>query len=359
MVAQRVVVAMSGGVDSSVAAALLSEEGYEVIGVGLRLHDGPKTLPHMPACCGVSGMEDARAVAARIGIPFYVLDCRRAFTREIIDPFCKAYARGETPNPCVTCNARLKFGFLLDMALTLDADYVATGHYARLEHKPGSQRPMLRRGLDPAHDQSYFLYSLSSRQLTHALFPLGALRKSQVRETARHFGLAVAEKASSQDICFVGKGGYREFLARHHPSALSSGPITDMSGRVLGRHKGIGAYTVGQRRYLGIAAGDPLYAIRLDAATNTVVVGARRQTYCQTLKVERMNWLGCDPSTAPTKVSVKTRYRGPEDAASILPDTGHVSVRFSEPRPIVARGQAAVFYLGDLVVGGGTVRSCT
>lgn len=358
MVVQRVVVAMSGGVDSSVAAALLHEQGCEVIGVGLRLSEQPKSAPHMPACCGMAGMEDARAVAARIDIPFYVLDYRRAFAREVIDPFCEAYAKGETPNPCVACNARLKFGFLLDVALSLGAHYVATGHYSRVEHRPGSDRSILRKGLDPRHDQSYFLCSLSPRQLDHALFPLGTLRKSQVREVARRFDLPVAEKPSSQDICFVGRGGYRELLARHHPSALIPGPITDLSGRVLGRHKGIGAYTLGQRRHLGVAVGERLYTIRLDTVTNTVVVGTREQTYCQTLKVDRLNWMGCDPPTSRLQVSVKTRYRGSEDAASVVPDNGHVSVRFYKPRAIVAPGQAAVFYAGDVVLAGGSVRSC-
>ena len=354
---KRVVVAMSGGVDSSVAAAVLLEQGHEVIGVGLRLPEGLGSTRARPTCCGIAGMEDARAVAARIDIPFYVLDYREAFAREVITPFCEAYAKGETPNPCSWCNARLKFGLLLDMALGLGADCLATGHYARVEHESGDARPILRKGLDPEHDQSYFLYSLTSQQLAHTLFPLGSLHKGEVREIARRLGLPVAEKPSSQDICFVGAGGYRELLARRCPEALRPGPITDSTGRVLGRHQGIGAYTVGQRRGLGIAAGEPLYVTRLDAPSNTIVVGTRSETYVRTLVVRRLNWLACDPPTAPVQLSVATRYRGSEAAADLVPDNGRVSVRFSSPHPIVAPGQTAVFYSGDLLVGGGVVRA--
>jgi len=302
-------------------------------------------------------MEDARAVAARIDIPFYVLDYRRAFEQEVVTPFCEAYAKGETPNPCLWCNARLKFGLLLDMALGLGADCLATGHYARVEHEPGDGRPILRKGLDPEHDQSYFLYSLTPQQLAHTLFPLGSLHKGEVREIARDLGLPVAEKPSSQDICFVGPGGYRELLARRCPEALRPGPIDDSTGRVLGRHHGIGAYTVGQRRGLGVAAREPLYVTRLDAPSNTIVVGTRSETYVRTLVVGSLNWLACDPPAAPLHLSVKTRYRGSERAADLVPDNGRVSVRFSSPHPIVAPGQAAVFYSGDVLVGGGVVRA--
>jgi len=307
----------------------------------------------------MAGMEDARAVAARIDIPFYVLDYREAFAREVIAPFCEAYRNGETPNPCVLCNVRLKFGLLLDMALGLGAGYVATGHYARVEHESGGGRPTLRKGLDPEHDQSYFLYSLTPRQLAHTLFPLGTLHKGEVREIARRLGLPVAEKPSSQDICFVGSGGYRELLAKHCPDSLRPGPIADSTGRVLGRHHGIGAYTVGQRRGLGIAAGEPLYVTRLDAPSNTIVVGTKNETYVRTLVVRSVNWLACDPPAAPLHLSVATRYRGSERAADVVPDNGLVSIRFSRPHPIVAPGQAAVFYSGDLLVGGGVVTAYT
>jgi len=359
MAVERVVVAMSGGVDSSVAAALLHERGHEVIGVGLRLPEGLRATGARAGCCGMAGMEDARAVAARIDIPFYVLDYREAFAREVIAPFCEAYRNGETPNPCVLCNVRLKFGLLLDMALGLGAGYVATGHYARVEHESGGGRPTLRKGLDPEHDQSYFLYSLTPRQLAHTLFPLGTLHKGEVREIARRLGLPVAEKPSSQDICFVGSGGYRELLAKHCPDSLRPGPIADSTGRVLGRHHGIGAYTVGQRRGLGIAAGEPLYVTRLDAPSNTIVVGTKNETYVRTLVVRSVNWLACDPPAAPLHLSVATRYRGSERAADVVPDNGLVSIRFSRPHPIVAPGQAAVFYSGDLLVGGGVVTAYT
>lgn len=357
MVVERVIVAMSGGVDSSVAAALLREQGHEVIGIGLRFPEQTEIAGVAPTCCGMAGIEDARAVAAKIDIPFYVLDYREAFAREVIAPFCEAYARGETPNPCVFCNARIKFGLLLDTALPLGADFVATGHYARVEHRTDEKRPTLRKGLDLDHDQSYFLCSLTPGQLAHALFPLGSLLKKEVRQIARELGLAVADKPSSQDLCFVGPGGYRQFLARHCPQALLPGPITDSAGRVLGHHGGIGAYTVGQRRGLGVAAREPLYVTRLDAPSNTIVVGTKRDTYVETLVVGSLNWLACDPAAAPLHLSVMTRYRGSERAADLVPDNGRVSVRFSSPHPIVAPGQAAVFYSGDVLVGGGVVRA--
>lgn len=354
---ERVVVAMSGGVDSSVAAALLREWGYEVIGVGLRLPEQSGVAGSRATCCGMAGMEDARAVAARIDIPFYILDYRRAFARRVIAPFCEAYAKGETPNPCILCNARIKFGLLMDMALALGADYVATGHYACVEHRRGDNRPTLCKGLDPEHDQSYFLYSLTLRQLAHTLFPLGSLDKAEVREIARELGLPVADKPSSQDICFVGPGGYREFLAKECPQALRPGPIVDSTRRVLGRHGGIAAYTVGQRRGLGIAAAEPLYVTALDTTTNTIVVGTKDETYLRALAVDSLNWLACDPPGVPLQLSVKTRYRGVEVAAEVFPSNGQMWVRFSEPRPMVAPGQAAVFYSGDVLVGGGVVRS--
>ncbi len=352
--ARRVVVAMSGGVDSSVAAALLAEGGDEVFGVGLRFpiasagEDSP--------CCGMAGMEDARRVAARIGIPFYVLDYQEAFEREVIAPFCSSYLRGETPNPCVRCNLHLKFGSLLDKALALGADYLASGHYARVEHDPGAGRALLRKALDARQDQSYFLYALPVQRLRHLLFPLGTLGKAQVREFARQRDLPVADKPGSQDICFVGEDGYRGLLARVHPEALRPGPIVDRAGRVLGQHRGLAAYTLGQRKGLGIAAEEPLYVLALDVARNAVVAGPRSQTFTRELHVARVNWLAGDPPDAPLRLAVRTRYHGVEAPAEIVPGDGAaVTVRFDEPQSIVAPGQAAVFYDGDLLVGGGVV----
>ena len=348
---------MSGGVDSSVAASLLHEQGYEVVGVTLRLADTGQPTGPESSCCGVAGFEDARAAAAAIGIPFYTLDYRRAFEREVVVPFCEAYRKGKTPNPCTLCNARIKFGSLLDVALAMDADYLASGHYARVERRSESDRPILLRGIDSQHDQSYFLCALTSRMLAHSLFPLGAMHKREVRVVARERGLPVADKPSSQDICFVGSGGYREFLAGHCPDALRPGPIADMSGHLVGQHRGIGAFTIGQRKGLGVAAREPLYVIELDAPTNTVVVGPKEKTRVRALAVGNLNWLSCDPPAATLRASVMTRYRGTETTADIIPQGDGASVRFVELHPIAAPGQYAVFYSGDVLLGGGVVRS--
>jgi tRNA-uridine 2-sulfurtransferase len=348
--ATRVVVAMSGGVDSSVAAALLKEQGYEVVGVGLRFPDCTPSTSGKVSCCGMGGMEDARAVADRLAFPFYVLDYRGDFEREVIEPFCRAYLRGETPNPCIVCNAVLKFGSLLEKALALGAAYMATGHYARVLRPPGGQ-PLLAKGLDRAHDQSYFLYSLTPRQLAHTLFPVGELTKDEVRERAARLGLAVAAKPASQDTCFVGEEDYREFVARRHPEAARPGPIVDPDGKVLGEHKGIAGYTVGQRKGLGLATGEPLYVLAVDGPGNRLVVGPQRARRCQSLLAAGVNWLA---EPRPT-LRVRTRYRGIEAEARVEPRPGdQAAVEFSEPQLPVAAGQAVVFYDGEVVVGGGT-----
>ncbi len=344
--------AMSGGVDSSVAASLLCERGYEVIGVGLRLPEAPKTGA---TCCGVAGLRDARRVAAEIGIPFYVLDYQEPFWREVMAPFGRAYTEGRTPNPCIRCNARLKFGRLLDFARALDAHHLASGHYARVERREDGT-PCLRRGVDSRHDQSYFLYALTAQQLAHIIFPLGELTKGQVREIARRWDLPVANKPSSQDICFVGPEGYRVFLARHYPWALRPGPIVDQEGRELGRHKGIGAYTLGQRRGLGVAAEEPLYVIGIDAEDNTIVVGSREDTFIRRLVIDRVHWVADDmPRGESCRLMVKTRYQRAEAPADVQLNHEGVLVDFVRPHPIAAPGQAAVFYNGDVVVGGGVI----
>ena len=347
---------MSGGVDSSVAAALLVEQGYEVIGIGLALADAEDGERTDRPCCGLAAMEDARRVAAKLGIPFYVLNRKAAFDQEVVEPFCQAYAAGQTPNPCVACNGRLKFGSLLDTSLALGVDYLATGHYARVEHDPTTRRPILRKGLDKRQDQSYFLYALSPRALEHALFPLGQLGKRQVRQIAKNWGLHVSSKPSSQDICFVRGADYREFLIQRCPEAFRPGPIVDSSGCVVGNHPGIANFTLGQRKGLGIAANQRMYVIGLDATTNTVIVGTEEKTYVRTLAVGSLNWISCDPPTVPLRLSVRTRHRGPETPAEVLPEVGQVLVNFSQPHPIAAPAQAAVFYSGDRLIGGGAIR---
>ncbi len=349
---RRIIVAMSGGVDSSVAAALLAERGDEVLGVGLRFPDAPGASGH-GACCGMSGLEDARTVANHLGIPFYVLDYREAFDEAVIRPFCRAYAQGLTPNPCIPCNTELKFGRLLALARALGVERVATGHYARLERVEGEAAPRLLRGLDQAHDQSYFLYALTREQLAHALFPVGEMSKDEVRALASRYELPVAAKPSSQDICFVGPEGYRALVAAHEPAAAQPGPILDAQGRVLGTHRGLAAYTVGQRRGLGLAASEPLYVTGLDAARNVVVVGPKRTTLTRAVWLRQVHWLGERLPTEPLRLGVQTRYRSEAVPASVEMGVERVEVRFDAPRGRVAPGQAIVFYEGERVLGGG------
>jgi tRNA-specific 2-thiouridylase len=351
--ARRVIVAMSGGVDSSVAAALLAEQGDEVIGVGLRFPDATGS----GTCCGMAGMEDARRVAGVLDIPFYVLDYRDVFEREVIEPFCRSYLRGETPNPCILCNVRLKFGGLLQAALALGAGRVATGHYARRASGPERGEPWLLRGLDRDHDQSYFLYALTPHQLAHALFPVGELTKPQVRAIAARLGLAVADKPGSQDICFVGEEGYRAFVSAREPDGLLPGPIMDGAEHVLGQHSGLAGYTLGQRKGLRIAAPEPLYVIGLDAERNAVIVGARHELLSARIEVEGLNWLGDETPVGERRLTVRTRYHGPDSPALVTIQGERAQVIWDAPRPRVAPGQAVVFFDRDRVLGGGTARA--
>jgi tRNA-specific 2-thiouridylase len=352
---KRVIVAMSGGVDSSVAAALLREQGYEVIGIGLRLPGMSRGDGRTRTCCGIAGMEDARRVAQLLDIPFYVLNYEDVFDRLVIEPFCRAYAGGRTPNPCIDCNVHIKFGVLLRTALAWGADYLATGHYARVVEALGVG-PSLWRARDRDQDQSYFLYALGQEQLCRALFPLGDRSKGEVREIARRLGLPVAEKPASQDICFLPDRDYRALIIERCPQCVQPGEIVDTAGRVLGRHAGAPAYTVGQRRGLGIAAGVPLYVLRVDPTHNRVIVGRREQTFCRQMWVEKLHWMA---EMGPSHVHclVKTRHRGVETPAEVLPDwsrrTAHI--RFLRPHPISAPGQAAVFYDGEMILGGGVI----
>lgn len=352
----RVVVAMSGGVDSSVAAYLLREQGYEVIGVGLKLPEVSENQGAGRACCGIAGMEDARRVAIQLGIPFYVLHYERAFDSMVIEPFCQAYAMGQTPNPCILCNARIKFGTLLSMALALGADYLATGHYALITEGSASTGHLLRKGLDRQRDQSYFLYVITPEQLAHLLFPLGHLHKSEVRHIARRAGLPVADKPGSQDICFLQGLSYREFLMRRWPAAFRPGPILDTHGALLGTHDGIAGFTVGQRKGLRMAAGRPLYVQAIDPDRNAIVVGSKGELLSRTLRVAHVNWLVEEKPMPGKRVLVKTRYRAPEVSATLFPGSnGDVVVHFDDPQPAAAPGQSAVFYEGDIVIGGGVI----
>lgn len=343
--APRVVVAMSGGVDSSVAAALLQEQGCEVIGVTLRLWDGPGS------CCSTRDADDARRVAERLGIPFQTLEYAEAFQSAVVDDFLDAHLAGQTPNPCARCNERIKFDRLLAQARELGADYLATGHYARIEADGQGHR--LRTGLDPAKDQSYFLATTPADELDAICFPLGGLTKERVRELAADYGLVTAGKPESQDICFVPRGAVGDFLAayRSHP-ALAPGPIVDREGRELGRHRGAAHYTVGQRRGLGLALGYPVYVAEVDTAANRVVVAPDEGLYSHAMRVAEVNWLGGALPAEGVSAGVKIRYGGPVVPARVTPEDEGLHVAFAEPQRAVAPGQLAAFYDGDRVLGG-------
>jgi tRNA-specific 2-thiouridylase len=347
---------MSGGVDSSVTAALLSEQGYEVIGATMKLWDGPgATTAHHQTCCTLDDVSDARRVAMQLGIPFYVVNFTQQFTHHVIDYFVESYRQGSTPNPCVQCNRYLKFTALRQRARQLGARWVATGHYASV-CQGSDGRCYIQRGVDPGKDQSYFLFDLTQEQLRHTLLPLGQWRKEEVRQMATRLALRVAEKPESQEICFIPDGDYRRFLRPHlAPEAYQSGPMVNTAGERLGMHQGLPFYTVGQRRGLGIAAAHPLYVTDIDSATNTLVVGQRHEAMCETFEVERLNWM-CPPPGHVLQTTVQIRYRHQPVPAEVHPlcvDRARVVLR--EPQFAATPGQAAVFYDDRTVIGGGWI----
>lgn len=355
---KRVVVAMSGGVDSSVTAALLKEQGYEVIGITMQLWDkqadGPTGKEETRPCCTLEDIFDAGRVANKLGIDFHVVNYEKEFCSLVVDEFVDEYFRGRTPNPCVACNQKVKFGLLLDKALSLGADYLATGHYARLEQDDAGHC-QLRKGKDPGKDQSYFLYVLTREQMSKVLFPLGSLSKQEVRGLAAKFELPVAKKGESQDICFVTNDGYVQFLETQRGEGHLSGNIVDSSGKILGRHEGIYRYTVGQRKGLGIAWPHPLYVLGVDAGRREVIVGHRDELFCNGLTADEVNWTVPVPAL-PLDAHCKIRYRHNPVACRIVPLPGNrAEVRFEAPEKSVTPGQAVVFYDGDLVLGGGRI----
>jgi tRNA-specific 2-thiouridylase len=351
-----VLVGMSGGVDSSAAAALLLEQGYEVIGVTLKLWPQDCVSRAEDKCCGPQAVTDARAVCEKLGIPYYLVDESAEFQTRVIQYFADEYRAGRTPNPCVICNQTLKFGRLLQRADQLGAPYVATGHFARLEPSPDGKRMLLRRGRDLRKDQSYFLFSLSQPQLRRAMFPLGEKTKADTRDVARGCRLSTAEKEESMEICFVPDNDYGRFLEQTRLVRRHRGEIVDQGGRVLGYHDGIEFFTVGQRKGLRVAATKALYVLELDAASNRVIVGGPEGLEHQEFLVERCNWIVEETPAAPFEATVKIRYNHPGAQATVIPlDAGRARVKLQAPQRAVTPGQAAVFYRDDLVLGGGWI----
>ena len=355
----KVVVAMSGGVDSSVAAAILKEEGYQVIGVTMQIWPSDKQaheVDRFGGCCGLSAVEDAKGAAYKLDISHYVMNFRDIFAQKVISHFCQEYSLGRTPNPCIRCNQYIKFDALLERARRLGADFVATGHYARIKKGEASGRYFLKKGIDRRKDQSYVLYPLTQEQLSHTLLPIGNFTKERVREIAGELGLPVAAKPESQEICFIPDDDYPKFLEEHIPQAVKPGPIVDKEGSILGEHKGILFYTVGQRKGLGISAKEPFYVTAIDRERNTLIVGNKEDVYGNKLIASKLNWITIEKLKQPITVKAKIRYRHQEAEAAITPlDEEQVYVEFKEPQMAISPGQAIVLYHVDSVVGGGTI----
>jgi tRNA-specific 2-thiouridylase len=347
---------MSGGVDSSVAAVLLVEQGYEVIGVMLRLWaEEPRAGERFNKCCSLESVYDAQGVADRLGIPFYVINAEQPFKTHVVDFFIAEHSAGRTPNPCLACNRQIRFGYLRDYARTLDARYLATGHYARVR-RDAQGRFQLWRGADRDKDQSYVLSVLGQADLAQALFPVGEYTKPQVRALAAARGLPTASRVDSQDLCFVADGDYRRFLADHAPEALRPGPILDRAGRQLGSHRGLPRYTIGQRSGLGVAAPQPLYVLELDRARNAVIVGAAAELGHAWLRTGPAWWVADAPPAGPLEAEVQIRYHAVPAPARVIPGAdGGTEVRFSAPLRDITPGQAAVFYAGEVCLGGGAI----
>lgn len=360
MAEKRALIAMSGGVDSSVAAALMCEEGYDCVGVMMKLfHNETVDIPKGHTCCSLDDSEDARRVAYRLGMPFYVFNFTDDFAGKVIDRFVAAYENGATPNPCIDCNRFMKFEKLYQRARALECDTIVTGHYARVEYNEASGRWLLKKGVNRAKDQSYVLYFLNQEQLAHTRFPLGTYEdKEEVRQMAEKYGFVNAAKHDSQDICFVVNGDYGDFMEQYTGKTYPHGLFVDTDGKVLGEHKGIIRYTIGQRKGLGLALPAPMYVCRKDMKENKVILSSESGLYSRELLAEDFNWIAYEKPDRPVKVTAKTRYHAKEAAAeaAVLPD-GTVRIVFEEPQRAITVGQAVVLYDEDVVVGGGTIRS--
>lgn len=348
---------MSGGVDSSTAAWLLKEEGYEVIGATMCIGRWGQTPGGPARCCGLADIEDARRVALQLEIPFYVIPLREEFEKEVVQYFCEEYLKGRTPNPCILCNEKIKFGFFLEKALELKANFIATGHYARVYFDAEVGRYFLKKGRDRKKDQSYVLFPLTQDQLQRTLFPLGEFRKEEVRKKALQLGLRVHDKPESQEICFIQEPSYHSFLTERLKESIDSGPILNKDGKVLGRHQGLPFYTIGQRRGLRLAKGKPLYVIGIDREKNALVVGEEKDAYSNTFRVDSVNWIVPHKITSSMNAQVKIRYNHPGSEAILsLRGDNEVEVRFQSPQKAITPGQAAVFYDEETVMGGGWIK---
>ena len=355
---EKALIAMSGGVDSSAAALLMQEAGYECAGATMQLfHNGDLGINGESSCCSLSDVQDAKMAAAKLGMLHYVFNFSGQFREDVMQRFADCYERGATPNPCIDCNRFLKFGAMLQRMEEMGFDYVVTGHYARIEHENG--RYLLKKGLDETKDQSYVLYSLTQAQLAHVRFPLGTYRKEEIRRIAEQHGLLNARKKDSQDICFVPDGDYAGFLERFTGHSYAEGAFVDTQGNVLGTHRGIIHYTIGQRRGLGVAAGHPLYVCGIDTAQNRVILGEHADLLSDSLVAEDVNLISVDDLAEPIRCMAKIRYRHKEQPATAWMEGCKLHVKFDEPQRAITSGQAVVLYDGDTVIGGGTITERT